>query len=102
MADSGSKQAHATPETGTATSVLPEQAKPKQLPMYRVILHNDDQNYMNDVVDSIVMPGAVVGPKSIVVRSLLCPDSQIQAGADIADAVVYAGVCLSDDRRACP
>ena len=52
-------------------------------------------------VASIVMPDTIVGPKSLIVRSLICPNSRIQAGADIADAVVYAGECLSDDRRAC-
>jgi hypothetical protein len=43
------------------------------------------------VVDSIVMPGAVVGSEAVVVRSLLCPDTHIQAGTDIADAVVSPG-----------
>ncbi len=52
MSDHGSQ--HATPDTGVQTAVLPEAAEPRLLPMYRVILHNDDVNDMVEVVETIV------------------------------------------------
>jgi len=55
MSTRGPKQAHATPETGQATTLLPEATKPRQLPMYRVILHNDDENDIEHVIETIVM-----------------------------------------------
>ena len=54
MPDHGSQHAHATPETGVQTAVWPEAVEPRLLPMYRVILHNDDVNDMVEVVESIV------------------------------------------------
>ncbi len=55
MSDEGPKQAHAEPEQGGSTAVLPEVAKPRLLPMYRVILHNDDENDVEHVIRTIVM-----------------------------------------------
>ena len=44
---------------GTSTGAKPKQVPAKQpkkpLPQWRVILHNDDVNYAEDVVESIVM-----------------------------------------------
>lgn len=54
MADKDSKKALAT-ETRSATAVLPEAAKPKALPPYKVLLHNDDHNTVEFVVQTIVM-----------------------------------------------
>lgn len=52
-----SKQAAMENEGQTAVSVAtaPEVAAPKLLPMFRVILHNDDDNSVVDVVKTIVM-----------------------------------------------
>ncbi len=46
--------ADAAPDTGMSTAVLEEVAKPRLLPMYRVILHNDDVNDMVNVVETIL------------------------------------------------
>jgi NDP-sugar pyrophosphorylase family protein len=48
------------------------------------------------VIDSIVMSGAFLPPDVLVVRSLICPETRIQAGADIADAVHGESACLYD------
>lgn len=53
MSNGQSNSATATPERSTA--VLPEKPKPRQLPMYKVLLHNDDTNSMDDVVATILM-----------------------------------------------
>jgi ATP-dependent Clp protease adaptor protein ClpS len=55
MSPKGSKKAHAKPEKGNSTALLQEAVKPRLLPMYRVILHNDDVNDVEHVVRSIVM-----------------------------------------------
>lgn len=44
----------AAPDTGTSTAILEEVSKPRLLPMYRVILHNDDVNDMVNVVETIL------------------------------------------------
>ncbi|MFO0831150.1 MAG: hypothetical protein U0637_04805 [Phycisphaerales bacterium] len=38
--------------------------------------------------DSVVMRGAVVGPRAVVVRSLVCDGARVPAGATIFDAVI--------------
>ena len=45
----------ATPATEAATAVLPETTRPRHLPMYKVLLHNDDENDMAHVIETIVM-----------------------------------------------
>ena len=55
MAGEGPKKAQAIPESQEMTAVLPETAEPGLLPMYKVILHNDDQNDVEHVVETIVM-----------------------------------------------
>lgn len=42
-------------ETASATAVLSVTAEPRHLPMYKVLLHNDDVNDMEHVVETIVM-----------------------------------------------
>lgn len=55
MSSQGSNQAQARPEKGESTAVLPEATKPRRLPMYRVILHNDDENDFQHVIETILM-----------------------------------------------
>jgi len=52
MANS-SKTAAATPTKSTIT--LPEKPKPRLLPQYKVILHNDDKNDIEHVVATLVL-----------------------------------------------
>lgn len=52
MASKGSRAAGAT---AIQTKTSPDEVKPRPLPMYRVILHNDDKNDFAHVLQSIVM-----------------------------------------------
>jgi ATP-dependent Clp protease adaptor protein ClpS len=47
----------ATPSKGTeaGTATLPEKTRPRPLPLFRVILHNDDVNPFDHVIESIVL-----------------------------------------------
>jgi ATP-dependent Clp protease adaptor protein ClpS len=38
-----------------STTLVPEPTQPRLLPMYRVILHNDDRNFMDRVAESITL-----------------------------------------------
>lgn len=49
-ADSGA----AGPSTAAATKEAPKRSRPKQLPPYKVLLHNDDVNDMEHVILSIL------------------------------------------------
>jgi ATP-dependent Clp protease adaptor protein ClpS len=42
-------------QTTTATRSLPAPSKPRQLPPWKVLLHNDDVNDMGYVIDTIAM-----------------------------------------------
>ncbi len=42
------------------------------------------------IVDSVVMPGALVGAGAVVARSMVCPGARIEAGQEVVDAVVAA------------
>ncbi len=52
------KSSEAIPDGGTATLAPPAKAparqKPKQLPLFKVILHNDDKNTFEHVIQSIL------------------------------------------------
>jgi len=45
----------AAPKAAKATTLAPEEVKPRPLPLFRVLLHNDDKNTMDHVAESIVM-----------------------------------------------
>lgn len=42
------------PQTENASAVMPAPTKPRHLPLFRVILHNDDENNIVHVINSIV------------------------------------------------
>lgn len=42
------------PHTKTTIATMQAPTKPRHLPLFRVILHNDDENSMHHVIDSIV------------------------------------------------
>lgn len=49
------KKVAAATKSKSSTAVLPEQVKPRPLPPYKVLLHNDDKNTVEHVVETIVM-----------------------------------------------
>lgn len=55
MSDGNQQAAAARPESQTTTATMPETAQPRQLPLYKVILHNDDVNVVEDVMETVVM-----------------------------------------------
>jgi len=60
MADTPESNMPETPnnpeeQAGTQTKPAPSKPKPKQLPPWKVLLHNDDVNTVEDVVKTIVM-----------------------------------------------
>jgi ATP-dependent Clp protease adaptor protein ClpS len=55
MVTKRSQGARVTPEKSGQTTTLPQPTKPRPLPMFRVILHNDDVNEVHHVVETIVM-----------------------------------------------
>lgn len=55
MVSQGHGKAQARPEKADATAVLPASPRPRLLPRFRVILHNDDENDILHVVETIVM-----------------------------------------------
>src|SRR5262245_39686770 len=48
-----SQTATATPANSTTT--LPEKPKPRLLPQYKVILHNDDKNDVEHVISTLIL-----------------------------------------------
>lgn len=50
-----SKQAQIQPQQAQGTATIRARPKPGLLPMFRVILHNDDVNDVAHVVESIIM-----------------------------------------------
>jgi len=54
MPDSSSKTATAEPTVAVTQKPAPTQITPKTLPPYKVLLHNDDVNEMEHVVQTIV------------------------------------------------
>ena len=54
MSDSSSKTAAAEPTVAVIQKPAPTQTTPKMLPPYKVLLHNDDVNEMEHVVQTIV------------------------------------------------
>lgn len=50
-----SKSQTMSPARSTSTVAAPETVEPRQLPQYKVILHNDDKNDIDHVVQTIVL-----------------------------------------------
>ncbi|HVP10483.1 MAG TPA: ATP-dependent Clp protease adaptor ClpS [Phycisphaerae bacterium] len=47
--------AKADPTVSKSPTLAPAVAEPRPLPMFKVILHNDDKNFIEDVVNLIVL-----------------------------------------------
>lgn len=43
------------------------------------------------IVDSVVMPGATIGPSAVVARSMICAGATVAAGATVVDEIVAPG-----------
>ncbi|HKQ48181.1 MAG TPA: ATP-dependent Clp protease adaptor ClpS [Phycisphaerae bacterium] len=54
MSSQVSKEQGTMTQEQTSTTVRPGKAKPRLLPPFKVILHNDDQNSMEDVAAAIL------------------------------------------------
>ncbi len=65
MASNGSKNAHAKPEKADSTATLPAPPTPRLLPLFKVILHNDDENDILHVVETIVLLTPLNGEAAI-------------------------------------
>ncbi|MEC9372787.1 MAG: hypothetical protein VYC34_03050, partial [Planctomycetota bacterium] len=48
------------------------------------------------LVDTIVMPGAVVRPGVVAARSIICPGAAVEANAELVDVVVSPDGIRSD------
>ncbi|MFQ5428730.1 MAG: ATP-dependent Clp protease adaptor ClpS [Phycisphaerae bacterium] len=55
MTSKKQQAATATPESDQATTTAPASVQPRHLPQYKVILHNDDENDILHVVETILM-----------------------------------------------
>ncbi len=55
MTDRDSNAATIAPERQSATALAPAPTKPRMLPLFKVLLHNDDVNSMEYVTETIVM-----------------------------------------------
>lgn len=55
MSDDQTHNAHAKPESAEGTVVLSAPPKTRRLPLYKVILHNDDVNDVEFVAETVVM-----------------------------------------------
>ncbi len=53
-AASASTEAPAKPVRSKSTKTAPEKLKPRLLPQYKVILHNDDKNDFDHVITTII------------------------------------------------
>lgn len=49
------KKTAAATRTQNATAVLPDKAETRPLPPYKVLLHNDDRNTFEHVIETILM-----------------------------------------------
>jgi hypothetical protein len=47
------------------------------------------------LADTVVMDGATIGERAVVVRSLVLPGARIEAGAQVVDKVVVSGAVVS-------
>ena len=55
MSEQKSNAAVATPEKAVGVATAPAKVKPRLLPLFKVLLHNDDKNDFLHVIESIVM-----------------------------------------------
>ena len=67
--DGEREQSEASTAMAPTKKPVPSERKPRQLPPYRVLLHNDDVNTFEHVIKSIVRL-TPVQPKEAVVRAI--------------------------------